>query len=237
MKHLFLVTSAIDTKFGRWSSDERLQQTIRTLKSIRERIPDALIYVLESSATKIDSSITDTLLQHCNTVFDFSGDETINLLYNNTDNWDIIKNMTELLVFNRALVMLEEKSLLDDINRIHKLSGRYELNDFFDPSLYENTDKIVFAKSEQSYLNEINLVVPVPFYYISRLWSWSTKDQPLIKHFYSQALTEFKDHLSANTYIDIEHLLYKLLPKDHIIEVPKIGVEGLVGYHAYFRKD
>lgn len=237
MKHLFLVTSAINTRFGRWSTEERIMQTVRTLKSVRERVPDAAIYLLESSASAIDVDTTNTLLQNCDAVLNFSGDASVQQLYNSTDNWDIIKNMTELMVFNRALTMIEDNSFVKGIDRIHKLSGRYELNDFFNPSLYETTDKIVFARKEKTYIGEMGVEAMVQFYYISRLWSWAVKDQEFIKDFFAKALDEFKDAIENGNYLDIEHLLFKILPEDKILELPKIGVEGLVGYHAYFRKD
>ncbi len=237
MKHLFLVTSAINTRFGRWSAEERLMQTIRTLKSVRERIPDAVIYLIESSSVKIDHDISLTLLDHCDRVIDFGGNETVVELYESTDNWDIIKNLTELMVFSRALQMLEEHNMIEGIDRIHKLSGRYELNDFFNPNFYETTDKIIFATKVESYIGSMGIDPTVPFYYVSRLWSWPIKDHALVNEFYAKAINEFTDANKIGDYLDIEHLLYKLIPKSHVLEVPKIGVEGLVGFHAHYRKD
>ena len=56
MQTLFLVSSAIHTKHGVFTADQRLEQTIATLESIKAVDPSARILIIESGA---EASITD----------------------------------------------------------------------------------------------------------------------------------------------------------------------------------
>ena len=46
IKHGFVVTSAVNSKFGVYSPEERLAQTVITLQNIKFRVPDAKIIVM-----------------------------------------------------------------------------------------------------------------------------------------------------------------------------------------------
>ena len=47
VKHAFVVTSAINSKFGVFSPEQRLTQTLDTIKSIKAKLPTAKIFVME----------------------------------------------------------------------------------------------------------------------------------------------------------------------------------------------
>ena len=225
MKHLFLMSSAIETRFGLFNSNQRFLQTGNTLNTIYEKIPDAKIYIVESSAEPLDPETLKKLEKSCHCIFNLSGNEKLKQVYQ-SENWDFVKNYSEIIAFHSALKAFKDANLLDGFDRIHKISGRYVLNDNFNPKLYEKyNDRIIFSKKVKTTFKNMD----IKYQYISRLWSWPGQHTEVVRDFYSSCLEEIKNRAMQKKYIDIEHLLYYKIPKDLIYEVNKIGVEGLLG--------
>lgn len=238
MNHLFMVTSAINTRFGKFSVEERMFQTENTLKSVRTHAPGAKILLVESSGVPIDDDAIKMISANADYIVNLSGDPGLNRLYTSTDNWDIVKNLSELSAFKRALDLFKDSDQFQTIDRFYKLSGRYELNEFFNIQNFEqHPDKIILAGARESYIGDMGVKVTVPYMYPSRLWSWTRGHYDLVQNFYQTAIDDFRTQLEAGTYLDIEHMLYKHLPQDQIQELETVGVQGQVGYHAYFLKE
>ena len=224
-KHLFLMSSAIQTRFGVFDAKQRLLQTGNTLNTIYEKIPNAKVYIIESSAEKLDDETKQKLEKSCHCIFDLSGNERLKEVAK-IDNWDFVKNYSEIIAFHSAFKAFEEANLFEGYDRIHKISGRYVLNDNFKPKIYEKyDDKIIFSTKVKTTFQGMG----IPYQYISRLWSWPIEKQDLVKNFYFTALEEIKNRAKDKKYIDIEHLLYNFIPKEHVQEINKIGIEGLLG--------
>lgn len=233
MKHCFLVTSALNTRFGKFDTDQRLTQTLDTLNSIYKKVPDAKVIIVESSAEPLTEEQIETLQSKTHWIVNLSGDETIRKIFNGTENWDVVKNMCELLAFNTALKMLDDQNLLKDIDRIHKLSGRYLLSDNFNLLIYERfTDKIILPMRFRSQFTDPLEQMDVPFQYMSRLWSWPKMHHDTVRTFYRNAIEEFVNRLKEKKRMDMEHLLFLLLPPNLIKEVPMIGVKGQLGQNG-----
>lgn len=227
MNHLFVISSAINTKFGEFDSNQRLLQTYRTFKSVHDRVPNAKLAVIESSGYPLDTEIVESLQNVLHCLVDMSRNHEVAKIHSGTPNWDIVKNACEIMCFSVGFSMLYGTEIFDGIDRIHKLSGRYLLTDDFDLSLYEKyPDKIIITEKLPTTFGER---VNIPYQYVSRLWSWPIQHHGIVRKFYIEALEELKDRLDNGKYADIEHLMYLLLPKDLIQEVPVIGVEGLIG--------
>jgi len=228
IKHAFIVTSAVNSKFGVFKPAERLQQTLDTIKSIRSKVPDALVIVMECCGEPIRQSQEDILRGQCDVFVDYSQDADVQAMYDN-DNWDVVKNGTEIMCFGRALAVLAHEGVFKGIDRIHKMSGRYVLNDMFDPETYEQTDvqdKIVIGpKTNSQFPPE---VTQVPFQYMARLWSWPTSRVEEIVNVYSDSFIFFAERLSQGGYVDIEHVLAKFLNPEHVHEIQNLGVEGQI---------
>jgi hypothetical protein len=231
IKHCFIVTSAINSKFGVFNPEQRLQQTVETIASIRKFVPESKIIVMECCGTPITRAQADILSQNADMFRDYSQDADVQALYDN-DNWDVVKNGTEIMCFGKLLVHLHDNQILTDVlkvDRIHKMSGRYVLNSEFDHATYEDPaviDRIVIGPK---YKSQFPIeVTTVPLQYMARLWSWPVALTPEVIQVYQDSFVFFAERLAAGGYVDIEHVLYKFLPESLVKELPSLGVEGQI---------
>ena len=226
IRHCFVVTSAVNSKFGIYNAEERLAQTVITLQNIRFRVPDAKIIVMECAGTALTQAQSDTLEQNCDLLLDFSQDPDVLAIYQ-SDNWDVVKNSTEIMCFGRALRMCRDDGDFDGYDRIHKMSGRYVLNDDFDLAVYEkHKDRIVIGPKHQSQFPF--QVTGIELQYMARLWSWPASQLDTVIKVYEDSLSYIGERVSQGGYADIEHVLYKFLPVDLVQEIPLLGVEGFI---------
>lgn len=228
IRHAFVVTSAINSKFGVYNPQQRLEQTIDTIKSIRNKLPDAKVYVMECCGTPITTEQSQALIDVSDIFIDYSHDEDVQALYD-SDNWDVVKNGTEIMCFGRVLQELKDANAFEGISRIHKMSGRYVLNDDFDPETYEDStvvDRVVIGPKNKS---QFPLhVTTVPLQYMARLWSWPKSRLDEVIQVYDDSLAFFAERVAAGGYVDIEHVLYKFLNPEHVHEIRNLGVEGCI---------
>lgn len=230
IKHAFIVTSAINSKFGVYTPEQRLEQTIGTVDSIKARIPNAKIVVMECCGTPPTAEQRARLESVSDVFLDYSTDPDVQDMYDN-DNWDVVKNGTEIMVFGRVLNELKARNWFAEnkIDRIHKMSGRYVLNDMFDPDTYDQLeieDKIIIGPKHKSQFSLATTTVPLQ--YMARLWSWPTARLDEVISVYEDSFLFFAERLANNGYIDIEHVLYKFLNPDHVHEIQNLGVEGCI---------
>ena len=226
IKHCFIVTSAVNSKFGVYSPEERTEQTIATLKNINERVPDAKIVVMECGGTPPTDDQLKLLVQHSDYLLNFSKDPDVQAIYV-SDNWDLVKNSTEIMCFARALRECAERGVFANVDRVHKMSGRYVLNNDFDLSVYEQyADKIVIGpKHKSQFPFEIT---GIELQYMARLWSWPIALNERVTEVYDDSLVYIGERVAQGGYADIEHVLYKFLPEELVQEIPMLGVEGSI---------
>lgn len=230
MKHCFILTSAINTRFGVYTAEQRLQQTLGTIGSIRAKVPTAKIVWVEMAGIPLTEEQSSIIVNSCDILLDFTDEPAVLSLYNGTDNWDVVKNGTEIMAFGAALKMLQSDGEFIGIDRVHKISGRYTINAMFDPLLYAQdniVDKIVISSKRPSQFPRH--ITEQRAQYMSRLWSWPASILCEIIEFYDAAMDDFSTTVNAGLYIDIEHLLCKLLPSSSIHECENIGIEGNIG--------
>jgi hypothetical protein len=229
IRHLFVVTSAINSRFGVYKPDQRLEQTIETINSIRARVPDAGIVIMECTGVSPTEEQENTLRENCDYYLDYTRDPTVQALYASTDNWDIVKNGTEIMCFGRALELLEKNNVVADYDRIYKMSGRYVLNETFNADMYGYDlmrDQIIIGHSYPSQFPYH--VTLVQRQYMARLWSWPVALHSEIVQVYKDSFDYFKERVDNGGYVDIEHVLYKFLDRKHLAEVEELGVEGTI---------
>jgi hypothetical protein len=223
-----MVTSAINTKFGVYDSDTRLEQTLETVASIRRYVPDARIILVECGAIPLTDAQETALKAQVDEIISYNDDEDVQAIFV-SDNWDVVKNTTEVMCFKRALQHCVDYDLFNGIERVFKMSGRYRLNKNFDLAQYVMTPHSIVTthKHVSQFPHHVTLV---EYQYMSRLWSWPAAiTQRIIDEVYDAGLNYMAERLSQGGYCDIEHMLYKFLPADLVLEVHKVGLEGNIG--------
>jgi len=222
-----MVTSAINTKFGVYTNDQRLEQTLSTITSIRRYVPDAKIIVVEMGAIALTDAQSQALTANSDLVINFNDDEDVQAIFV-SDNWDVVKNTTEVMCFRRALQQCLDDAVFDGIDRVHKISGRYRLNDNFLLQDYDSAPDRIFTTREHASQFPFD-VTRVQGQLMSRLWNWPAAITDQIIEVYDNGLDYMAERLSQGGYCDIEHMLYKFLPHGLINKVERIGLEGNIG--------
>lgn len=226
VRHAFVVTSAVNSKFGVYKPHERLEQTLATIDTIRERAPGSKVILMECGGTPLNDAQSAALEKASDTMIDYSNDPDVKAIYV-SENWDVVKNTTEIMCFARALQWCEEDGDFNGIDRIHKMSGRYLLNEDFNLDIYEqNRDSIIIGPKFKSQF-DIRLT-GIELQYMARLWSWPSALTPAVIEVYRSSLDYIAARLKDGGYADIEHVLYKFLPQELVLEIPKLGVEGCI---------
>ena len=232
MNTLFIVTSAVESRFGIYSPEQRLQMTLDTITNIRERVPNATIAISEVSGNGLATNYEDQLMDACDYFFDFTTNHEVNWIYNNQawfNNWDIVKNLTELTTFPLALGTARDAGCLAGIDRVFKMSGRYLLNQTFDLNFYSGeqaTNKIVIGKRHKSQFPF--QVTQLSEQYMARLLSWPVSMHENMIVYYNNARDYMRERLRAGGYADIEHCLFYALPQEHVLEIDQVGVHGTI---------
>jgi hypothetical protein len=229
MRPLIILTSALNTKFGVHSNQQRLQQTLDSIHSIRQRAPGAKIAIVEMGGIPPTTDQIDRLQHTADLYYNYSDDDAVQGIFHSTDNWDIVKNTTEVLIFGQLLETLLKDGTIDQFDRIFKMSGRYQLTDYFDPEYYDTVpDRIVVLQRKSSQFNP-QVTGGITTQYMSRLWSWPADVTEQILDCYNTGFLAMADRLGAGGYFDIEHMLFRYLPADLITEIPRVGLRGLLG--------
>lgn len=232
----FAITSAINTKFGIYTADQRLQQTIDTMKSIREKVPTAQIIILESGNRAISAEQFSSLSKYANYIIDFTNEEDVKQIHTTINNHDVVKNTTEMLCFIKFLKIAVDNKLFDGIERIFKMSGRYQLNDNFDINFYNDKSRKIVVKEKLKSQFPLATTL-IEHQYMTRLWSFDTSMVSDIIDKYTDMLQYSVDRLNNNGYADIEHCLYKFLDSNTVVEVQTIGVSGNIAPNGFRVED
>lgn len=229
MKKLFILSSAINSKFGKFTPAERLEQTLDSVASIKQYCPGADICVVEMTGVPITEEQIQAINDQVDYFFDWTRDPAVIDIYNSTDNWDIVKNTTEVMCFTNTLDKLIDTGVIKEYDRIFKMSGRYLLTENFDPDYYESVaDRIVVLQRKHSQFSA-QVTGGKQFQYMSRLWSWPASATDQIVEAYNDGFVAMAERFAEGGYFDIEHMLFAYLPADLVTEIPRVGLRGLLG--------
>ena len=229
MRPLFILTSALNTKFGVHSNEQRLQQTLDSIASIRKYCPEASIAIVEMGGIPSTPEQIDALESPVEYYYNFSDNEAVQGIFHSTDNWDIVKNTTEVMIFGELLSQMIAAKIPEQFDRIFKMSGRYQLTERFDPGYYETVqDRIVVLQRKHSQF-PVHITNGMEYQFMSRLWSWPADVTEQIIDSYLRGFTDMAQRLDAGGYFDIEHMLFYYLPNELVTEVTTVGLRGLLG--------
>jgi hypothetical protein len=223
MTSLFLVTSAIYTSYGKCSTEERIEQTKETIKSIETYAPGSTIVLLDAGDKSVNIDFGVELIDY--TIHPKIQFHLQEYLSNNKDLEPdiIIKSMLEIIMFENYLKTYSTNSY----ERVFKLSGRYKLNSKFNYSKHlEAKNKVLILPpyhSQHLYNTKVSSSI---FQYMTRCWSF---DSNLLKKIIETYIKMKKDIIVASRTEkqgDIEHLLYKHLDKRLVEHINLMGIEG-----------
>jgi hypothetical protein len=221
MSNIFLITSCINTVLSRvernhirsvFTGEERLEQTIETINSIKKYVPDSVCFLLETS------KLSETQKQKLNNtevnIFDFSNDQICNILaHGNLIN----KGITELYTLYKALNNIMSTNNIITPIRIFKISGRYHLTNKFDINIFKS-DEYTFKK----FSNQSNT------WYSTMLFSapWDKRQE------YLMILYNSIVGLSNKIFIDIESSFAAQLPNANFVD--NLNCAGLMSAFGEF---
>jgi hypothetical protein len=212
MDVLFLVTSLVKPKDAYnsvFSTEERFQQTIHTINTIKNKVPHALIVVLEASHGP------KTLVMF-NDVFMFYIDHDL------IDN-PYSKSMGEAKILQIFLTSDCYKNLTKTSNyMVFKISGRYFLDDNFDMEKF-HPDKIncriIDTKNDPNDIHDDNIQTKPDICTVTSLFSFPSKiTEVLLKRL------EYVIDTIPRVGSDINHHIFKHVPNLYNIDL--IGIAG-----------
>lgn len=216
---LFIITSSLKPAMGVFNDEDRFAQTVSTLKSVREKLPESIILFTDVSVREVSQLEKETLASLSNYYLDLSEEPNtrfcaVNGLKSHGENCLLLATL--LTIKNDVRL----SKMLSSVNRIFKFSARSQLEDTFDIDDYNNTfGKFVFKKRIPTWTGDAKF--GADHLLITRMWSMC----PSLMDTYLSVLQENLKLLS-NGMVDTEHAHFVNIPKDHLIEFEKINCWG-----------
>lgn len=221
---LFIVTSALHTNIGIVNVQDRVEQTIEGLKSLRKAAPNAIIFLVDASSTMVDEATSMRVNQLCNRSISFFGDEDLMSLANAG-----LKSQAEVALLFKTLSIIKQhpelQKMMAGVRRVFKLSGRTNMLEGYDPKAYDNQyGKYVFKKAMPSWLPP-------------QKQAESGCDHLYITRMYSFCISLFDNYLNTlpaiyqtiNQHgVDTEHAHYGNIDKGYTVEFENLYCEGVL---------
>ena len=226
MSDLFCVISAIGNAYGVFTYEQRLQQLIGTITSIRQRAPKSDIVLYDASEDPLPSSDITMLSSLVQKLVLLNDDHYIQFL--KYKSLDPSPNKFEKKTVGEIQAMV---TFLDDLkdsgrkySRVFKLSGRYELSDNFSLLQHANeTGRCVMLNKENWYGKHV---------FTLRLWSFDCSQLDSILLLFKVMQKYTYGLVTETKRLEIvEYTFTKFIEEMEIpyTTVDKIGVKGLMG--------
>ncbi len=142
MNNLVLITSVIKTpniplSYGVrsiYTSEQRFEQTIKTINSVKEKIPNSKIFIVECS--ELNEEQNDFLIKNSDFFLNlYDNDEIRKNIYS------ISKSLGEGTMTHFALDYIIQNNI--NYDNLIKISGRYWLSETFDYNNFHNSDVVI----------------------------------------------------------------------------------------------
>lgn len=219
--YTFVITSAINTTQTAIDCATRYEQTLKTIESIRAKVPDVRIILTDSSSTPLTEDQSRTLSESVDIFYPIERNLITEFFNSNMS----FKGDAELYQWYEIARLLRQHNLVG--RRVFKITGRYWLSDEFNINAYNNPEL------ENKYVARIN-EWDVSFnnfatrerviYFETRLWSFCYKlfedFEQLIPRLFHNMI--FVDH-------NLEKSMLQLIDPEKIIMFNPIGVHGYTG--------
>jgi len=207
---IFIITSTLKPKVGVIDDETRYNQTFKTIDSIRQKAPDSIIFLFDSSPTFVE----DYKLKELKPKVDY-----FISLSNHTHSIELgnkgLKDAAECYIMIVALDIIKNLNF-KNVRRIFKITGRSELTDDFDINYYSDPEikgKYVFKAPVVSWIS------PTLRFLDTKIWSFShdmiDETDKLVRGVYDKIMSET---------LDMHHIYFKLIDKEKLIEKDVIGL-------------
>ena len=216
--NLFIVTSALQANIGVVGNEERLKQTIDTLENLKEKVPDAMVLLVDGSPHNIDEDIKKRISEYCQAIW-FNTHPDVYAMASSGR-----KSEAEIIMMFNTLLQIKQSKSIHEIKRIFKYSARTILENDFDINEYDNLyGKYVFKKSIPSWMSPERKINITDHLYITRMFSFC----PSLIDNYLQTLQPILNNVITHG-IDTEHSHYLCLDKRYVIEFDRLKCAGIV---------
>jgi hypothetical protein len=244
-KFLFLVGSAVnhfkEDDFSSFKVEERFQQTLDTIQSIKDKVPDAYILIYEASETPIKQEYKDKFIEQSDLFIECGDDPFMKSLYENIHRdpikFTFVKSMLECRCLQLVLNHMMEHNIFNDTTRVFKLTGRYKLNEYFDIDDYKTrflTNKYVmkyydYEERFEDIENIYSLLYGCKGSIVTGLWSFDRFLFGDIFNILEKSFQYMERAIQLTAGIDIEHTFYHFIDRDKILNVSVLGLDLIKG--------
>lgn len=230
--YTFIVTSTIYCTFGAFSPEQRYEQTLETIQSIRDKVPNAKIIFTDNSSLPLPDDVVENLKSKVDLYLNI--DHNIFTRFANNIK---SKGIGEAFQWYELIKAIKNNNMVG--KRIFKLTGRYKLAEGFNIEEYEN------PKYEGKYTFRINpWEVSSPtgqwegnrlvWYFETRLYSFC---HTLLDN-YTEVLEKVFHTMLTNygqPMCNFEMCHWHFIPHDKVIEMKPNYVEGLNAENGVYR--
>lgn len=229
MNNWFLITSSINVQHGVFDEQKRFQQTLVTIASIRKRCENSKIVLIEGAPNSLTPEQLKVFENTCDIVMDLSNTEFIQFAHR-TQDIETLKHPGELYLLGS---FMSQQNMISENDRVYKISGRYYLNSNFNFHLHTAAkNKIVMGHKKKSYgYYDIKSGEQMPaitdYNYKTRLYSFCGSLADYMKNKYQEMFDFILPFYDTGGFTDIEHIMYKFLDHDKVIEMEPLGVSGI----------
>lgn len=215
---VFFVNSALNVKqLSVFNIQQRYEQTIKTIESIKNYCPNNKIILFDGSFELPKKEYIDHI-SSMNVIYLHTGDNTQIKQFSSMGH----RSLAESLSFIIAADYFKKNYI--NCKRIYKISGRYVLNNNFILNDDKYKDAFVFLPPLDSWMSkEKQEFSGVDKLFRIRLWHM---DSSLFDVFQSKMPSIFNNCFQYD--IDVEHSYYKNLNMYKTVVVDPIGVEGVI---------
>ena len=238
MRFLFLIGSSLhhfnEENISAYKTEQRFEQTLETLKSVREKVPNAYLCVFECSQFPIEEKYREKLIQDTDLFVEYYDEPGMKTIYENLikkpEAFTFGKSLLETRGLINILHQMKRENIFSDAQRVFKLTGRYKLNDDFKTKDYESRflENHYVMKTYEYLQKELDNVYAYLYgaqgMMVTGLWSF---DRILFSDTLS-ALEKSFDYmermLQYTSGTDIEHALYRFLNPKNILHISNLGL-------------
>ncbi len=207
--NICIIVSIINSGYTIFNPEQRLQQTVHTIKTVREKIPNCYIILAELSTLseyqkKQLFSVENP--QGANILYDFSTEAVTEGLLSPH------KTKGACWLFINSWKKLQEINPPPHDSKIFMISGRYFLNDNFKFENYNNDKINIRVEYEQN---------PLAIY--TNLFSCSIQHVEYLSSIFQMV----SDRNALNMEEYLERLFYRFINLNICKQHPILGIEGL----------